>query len=176
MPRKRIAVTADEIIRQLGLKPLPVEGGFYTETYRADETLALEALPRRYASARALGTAIYFLLTPSTFSGIHRVCSDEIFHFYAGDPVSQLQLFPDGHGKIVTLGNTLGSGQSPQVVVPRNVWQGARLAPGGRFALLGATVFPGFELADYEHGNATSLRAEYPQFAEMITQFATGGV
>jgi len=162
-------VTADEIIALLKLKPHPKEGGFYSETYRADETIPAGVLPARYAGQRSFGTCIYYLLTPGTFSAIHRLQSDEIFHFYLGDPVEMLRLFPDGRGKTVTIGFDLRTGMMPQVIVPRGVWQGSRLAAGGKFALLGCTVSPGFDFADYEHGRRDDLIRGYPEFRENIT-------
>jgi uncharacterized protein len=165
------SVESDEaaaIIAALGLVPHPREGGWFREIYRAAETLPAHALGARYAGPRAVSTAIYYLLTPMTFSALHRLAGDEIFHFYAGDPVEQLRLFPEGHGEIVTIGNDLAAGQRPQVLVPRGVWQGARLAPGGRYALLGCTVAPGFDYADYEGGDRAALGAAYPRFVERI--------
>ncbi len=159
---------AAAIIAALGLVPHPKEGGWFRETYRAGDSLAPPALGGRYAAPRSVSTAIYYLLTPTTFSALHRLASDEVFHFYAGDPVEQLQLHPAGHGEIVTIGNDLAAGQRPQVVVARGVWQGARLAHGGRYALLGCTVAPGFDYADYEDGARAILAAAYPQFAERI--------
>jgi predicted cupin superfamily sugar epimerase len=156
------------IIAALGLVPHPKEGGYFRETYRAAEMLAPPALGGRYAGARAVSTAIYYLLTPTTFSALHRLAGDEVFHFYAGDPVEQLRLFPDGRGEVVTIGNNLSSGMRPQTVVPRGVWQGARLVPGGRYALLGCTVAPGFDYADYEHGGRHALSAAFPAFAGQI--------
>ena len=99
---------------------------------------------------------------------MHRLQSDEIFHFYLGDPVEMLQLSPDGTGQTVVLGSDLRVGMQPQVVVPRGVWQGSRLVAGGKFALLGCTVAPGFDFADYEHGRRTDLIRLYPQFREKI--------
>jgi hypothetical protein len=159
---------AEAIIARLGLAPHPREGGWFRETYRAAETLAAPALAARYGGARAVATAIYYLLTPNTCSALHRLASDEIFHFYAGDPVEQLQLHPDGRGAVVTIGVDLAAGMRPQVVVPRGVWQGARLAAGGRYALLGCTVAPGFDYADYEAGARALLAAAYPDFASWI--------
>ena len=159
---------AAAIINALGLVPHPKEGGWFRETHRAAETLPAHALGGRYTGPRAVSTAIYYLLTPMTFSALHRLAGDEVFHFYAGDPVQQLQLHPGGRGEIVTIGNNLAAGQRPQVLVPRDVWQGARLAAGGRYALLGCTVAPGFEYADYESGNGASLAAAYPGFSEWI--------
>lgn len=163
---------AAAIIAALGLAPHPKEGGWFREIYRAAETLPAAALGGRYAGARAVATGIYYLLTPAAFSALHRLASDEVFHFYAGDPVEQLRLYADGRGEIVTIGNDLAAGQRPQVLVPRGVWQGARLAPGGRYALLGCTVAPGFDYADYESGNGAALAAAYPAFAGRIATLA----
>jgi uncharacterized protein len=161
-------MTAEEIIDLLKLKPHPKEGGFFSETWRADEMIPANALPTRYSGERAFGTCIYYLLTPTTFSAMHRVSSDEVFHFYLGDAVEMLQLRPDGTGKTVVLGADLQAGMRPQVIVPRGVWQGSRLVTGGAFALLGATVAPGFDFADYEHGRRDDLLRVYSQFREEI--------
>lgn len=157
----------EEIIELLGLKPHP-EGGYYRETYRADESIPSEALPERYRGMRSLSTAIYYLLTPETFSSIHRLKSDEIFHFYLGDPVLMLLLFPDGTSKRVTLGNDIMKGHLPQLVVPRNTWMGGMLIDRGKFALLGTTVAPGFEFEDFELGNREKLIRKYPHEKELI--------
>lgn len=164
--------SADEVIRRLGLAPHPAEGGWFVETWRSAEGTAAEALPARYGGARRFGTAIYYLLTPDTVSAMHRLATDEVFHFYLGDPVTMLHLLPDGQGRIVTLGTDLAAGMRPQVVVPAGVWQGARLAPGGRLALLGCTVAPGFEFDDYEHGARAALTAAWPAFADRIAALA----
>jgi predicted cupin superfamily sugar epimerase len=99
---------------------------------------------------------------------MHRLRSDEVFHFYAGDSVEMLQLFPDGSGRTIIIGNDLTQGQQPQVLVERGVWQGSRLVPGGRWALLGCTVSPGFEYEDYDSSSRDELTARWPTFAEMI--------
>jgi len=160
-------ITADQLIALLDLKPHP-EGGYYIETYRSSETISEEALPSRYKGRRCFGTAIYYLLTAQTFSAMHRLRSDEIFHFYSGDPVEMLQLWPDGSGRVAILGSDVLNGMQPQVVVDRGVWQGARLLKGGKFALLGTTVSPGFEFADYESGRRKELVKSYPQFRELV--------
>jgi hypothetical protein len=160
--------TADELIRQLGLQPHPKEGGFFRETYRAEEAWPASALPARYQGMRSASTAIYYLLTPNTYSALHRVQTDEIFHFYLGDPIRMLQLEPNGQGRSIVLGPDVLGGQQLQVVVPRGVWQGSCLEPGGAFALLGCTVAPGFEYADYQSGDRQLLLAQYPAFADMI--------
>lgn len=161
-------MTAEELIRLLGLQPHPREGGFFRETYRAGETLASASLPARYGSDRSVSTAIFYLLTPGTFSALHRLASDEVFHFYLGDPVRMLQLKEDGSSDTFVLGHDLLAGQQVQLVVPRGVWQGSLLEPGGKWALLGCTVAPGFDYADYEAGSRADLVARYPAQADLI--------
>lgn len=135
---------------------------------RSSAWLPATGLPSRYSAARALGTAIYYLLTPETFSAMHRLASDEIFHFYLGDPVEMLQLWPDGSHQVVLIGPDLEAGQRPQVIVPRDVWQGARLRPGGRYALLGTTVAPGFAYADYETASSAALLTTHPTAKDLM--------
>lgn len=165
-------MTADDLKRLLGLAPLEPEGGWFAETYRARETIPGGALGANRPGPRSLATAIYYLLTPGTFSAMHRVRSDEVFHFYLGDPVEMLQLPPGGTGSVHVLGTDLAAGMRPQVLVPRGVWQGARLVPGGAYALLGTTVSPGFEFADFEVGERAALIGAFPAFAERITALA----
>ena len=111
-------------------------------------------------------------LTPGTYSALHRLQTDEIFHFYLGDPVRMLQLLPDGQGRTIVLGPDVSRGQQPQVLVPRGVWQGSVLEPGGAYALLGCTVAPGFDYEDYESGRRDELLAAYPQFADLIRRLS----
>ncbi|HEX9746987.1 MAG TPA: cupin domain-containing protein [Methylomirabilota bacterium] len=132
------------------------------------EEIPASGLASRYGTARAAGTAIYYLLTPDTFSAMPRLASDEIFHFYLGDPVEMLHLHPDGSHRIILIGPNLEAGQRPQVIVPRDVWQGARLSPGGRYALLGTAVAPGFDYADYETGQRPHLLARHPTATDLI--------
>ncbi len=167
--------TADELIRLLQLQPHPREGGYFRETYRASEGYPAAVLPQRYGGPRSASTAIYYLLTPGTCSALHRLATDEVFHFYLGSPVRMLQLLPDGQGREIVLGPDLLRGQSPQVVVPRGVWQGSLLEPGGAFALLGCTVAPGFDYSDYEGGARAALLARYPAFADLITRLTPEG-
>jgi len=152
--------------------PLGGEGGFFAETYRAREIVPSGALGPDWTGDRPLATAIYYLLTPGTFSALHRLRSDEVFHFYLGDPVEMLQLTPDGGGRLVVMGADLPAGMRPQVVVPRGVWQGTRLIEGGTLALLGTTVAPGFDPEDFELGRREALIATYPAFRERITALA----
>jgi uncharacterized protein len=155
-------MTADEVKRLLNLEPHPVEGGSFRQTWVSACHLDLER------GRRSAGTAICYLLEAGAFSEMHRLPSDEIFHFYLGDPVEMLQLFPDGRSAVFTLGQDLAAGQNVQLLVPAGVWQGARLAEGGKVALLGCTVTPGFDYADYESGRYAELAAAWPAEASRI--------
>jgi predicted cupin superfamily sugar epimerase len=167
-------MTADEIKRLLGLEPHPCEGGWFVQTWRSEEVIPRSALPERYPSARYAGTCIYYVLEPGTFSEMHRLASDEIFHFYCGDPVEMLQIAPDGIAKRIVLGGDLAAGQQVQLVVPRNVWQGSRLVTGGSVALLGCSVSPGFDYADYESGTLEMLEGNCGEYRELLAGLIRG--
>jgi predicted cupin superfamily sugar epimerase len=164
-------MTADEVKTLLRLKPLPVEGGFFRETHRSRSQLSEACLPSGFQGSHSLATAIYYLITPESFSALHRVPGVEIFHFYCGDPVIMLQLLPDGTSRTITLGGDLLSGQQPQVIVEGGIWQGCRLVPEGSWALLGTTMSPGFDPNDYEAGERETLIAQYPGAAAEIRHY-----
>jgi predicted cupin superfamily sugar epimerase len=157
-----------QLIQYLELKPHP-EGGFYRETYRCDEEIPLNALAERYSDARSISTAIYYLLTPDMFSTMHLVQTDEIYHFYAGAPLQVLLLLPDGTSRVVIVGPNPLDGHHPQLVIPRGWWQGSRVLAPGEYTLIGATVAPGFDFADFEIGTRAELTAKYPEAADMIS-------
>ncbi len=129
-----MAVNAEQLKRLLGLEPLPIEGGYYTRTYRSDIAVPGSVLPERYQDARPsegtrrISTVIYFLLTADTFSAMHRLASDEIYHFYLGDPVELLVLEANGRGEVTRLGQDIEAGMRVQAVVPGGTWQGSRPA------------------------------------------------
>ena len=155
-------MTAEEIKSLLKLEPLNVEGGWFRRTYASS---CIVELPR---GTRPLSSAIYYLLEAGTFSEMHCLESDEIYHFYLGDPVEMQQLFPDGSSAVFILGPDLKAGQHVQLVVPAGVWQGARLVGDGKVALLGCTVTPGFDYADYRGGSYDELAEKWPAEAERI--------
>jgi predicted cupin superfamily sugar epimerase len=155
-------MTAQQIKALLNLSPHPVEGGHFRRTYTSANPVEL---PR---GVRPQGSAIYYLLEPGAFSEMHMLDSDEIFHFYSGDPAEMLQLYPDGESALVTLGANLEAGHQVQVVVPAGVWQGMRLIGDGAFALFGCTVTPGFNYADYHNASCAELSAKWPEQAERI--------
>lgn len=164
-------MTADDVERLLQLTTLELEGGFFRETYRSRWMVPGESLPEGLHGQRSIGTAIYYLITPESYSTLHRLPGSEVFHFYLGEPVVMLQLHPGGRAETVTLGQDLEAGQQPQVVVRGGIWQGCRLVPGGKWALLGTTMSPGFDYADYETGVRERLIAAYPAAAEMIARY-----
>lgn len=163
-------VNVQEVIDLLKLTPLPQEGGYFRQTYKSAEIIPQVILPERYQEDRVFGTAVYFLLTPADFSAMHRLDTDEVYHFYLGDPVELLLLHPDGSGEVCTLGNDLLKGMRPQKVVPGGAWQGSCLAAGGQygFALMGTTMAPGFVWTGFELGERASLIKQYPAWKEMI--------
>ncbi len=159
-----------ELIEFLGLEPLLPEGGMYRQTYRSAESIPQACLPERYQGDKPAGTAIYFLLDAERFpfSVLHRLPTDEIYHFYLGDPVEMLLLYPESGSERVALGQDILGGQRVQFVAPRGVWQGAYLLPESSFALMGTTMAPGFTEDDYEMPSRTGLLAAYPQEVELI--------
>lgn len=158
-------MTAERLIQLLDLRPHPEEGGFFRETYRAERSFEPGG---PFEGRRSEGTAIYYLLTPDTYSAMHRLPGDEIFHFYLGDPVEMLELRPDGSSEIVLLGPDLET-MTPQHVVAGGTWQGSRLVVGGAWALLGTTMAPGFDYADYVGGTA-DLLDDHPSRRAMIAE------
>jgi predicted cupin superfamily sugar epimerase len=164
--------TIEELLQLLSLQPHPTEGGYFRETWRAEETVVVRRSESeggdRSQHLRSVGTAIYYLLTPHSCSTLHRLPTDEIFHFYLGDPVRMLLLYSDGSTQRVTLGTDLLSGQHIQFIVPKGTWFGSYLLKGGLYALMGTTMAPGFDYADYESGSCDKLSLEYPQEAELI--------
>jgi predicted cupin superfamily sugar epimerase len=159
-------LTPEDIIRKLQLQALPVEGGFYRETYRSPEALADLVARDPSAGLRLPGTAIYYLLHGSHVSALHRLIRDEVYHFYLGDSVELLLLYPDGTDAVHLLGQDLEAGQELQLLVPGGVWQGLRLSPAaaarGGFALMGTTMAPGFDPSEFELGSREQLIVRYP--------------
>jgi predicted cupin superfamily sugar epimerase len=162
-------LNAAKIRELLKMEALRVEGGYFAETYKSSLTLPRGVLPSSYPGDRIAASAIYYLLTPETLSALHRLRGDEIYHFYLGDPVELLELRMDRTGEVSVLGQDIEAGQKLQHAVPAGVWQGSRLVAGGEYALLGTTVSPGFDYADYESCRRDELIAQYPKFKDEIT-------
>ncbi len=161
-------MTPEFVIEKFQLEPLPIEGGLFRRFYAADESIARDALPSRYARAKLLGSAICYMHTPQTRSLLHCLKTDEIYHFYNGDPVALVMLHPEGSYQVVTLGRDYAAGHLPFFVVPRGVMQGSCLLEGGAWALLGATMAPAYDDDDFELGERAALIEKYPSAREWI--------
>ena len=154
-------------IDELQLAPHP-EGGFYRQTYRADLTLPHSALPGNFKGNRSASTAIYFLLAGDNFSAFHRISSDEMWHFYTGHSLHIHVIDSNDHHSVIKLGTNIDEGEQFQAVVLAGCWFAACLARPDTFALVGCTVAPGFDFADFEMGARSGLIAQHPQHAELI--------
>lgn len=146
------------------------EGGWFAETYRSPEGLAGHALPPRYGGPRAFATAIYFLLEGHEFSAFHRIASDEGWHFYAGAPLLLWQIGESGQLSQLRLGPDPDQGQVFQAHVPAGSWFAASPEDPASYTLLGCTVAPGFDFADFELASREALSRQYPQHSSLITQ------
>ncbi len=153
-------------INILNLLPHP-EGGFYRESYRATGSISAEALPARYAGSRAFVTHIYFMLVAGNFSAFHKVASDETWHFYDGSPVI-LYLLDENEGlKQVELG--IDGDSEPQFTVPADTWMAAEVKDGSEFSLVGCSVAPGFDFADFTMAKRDELYRQFP--LEIVQKF-----
>lgn len=154
------------------------EGGYFAETYRSAEVIPLAALPDRFQGARTFGTAIYFLLESHQFSALHRIQSDEIWHFYAGLPLEILVISSTGDLTIIRLGNRPDKGELFQAVVQAGCWFGSKpvsdaTATDSTFSFVGCTVAPGFDFTDFELADRATLLTEFPQHQTIIDRLTT---
>ena len=168
-------ISADQIIKALGMEPLNVEGGLFIQSYVSSEIIDKQNLPSRYKIDKPMSTAIYYLLTSESdsFSALHKLSTDEIFHFYLGDPIEMLELHPDGRSEVTVLGPEIMDGQKVQHVVKRGVWQGSRLIDGGDWALLGTTMAPGYSDDDFILGSQKDLLDQYPDRSSLILKLTS---
>lgn len=162
---------AEELIKHLELKKHP-EGGWYRETYRSTEVVRGSDLPARFAGDRSFCTAIYFLLQSGEISALHRIKSDEMWHFYAGEPLTVHVITSPGDYYPLKLGSNMSDGEVFHGVVPAGCWFGAEVSGDG-YSLVGCTVAPGFDFADFEMGSKEQLLKEFPEQAEIIRRLTT---
>lgn len=160
-------LSVQQLIQRFQLKPHP-EGGYYQETYRSLEQLVQAALPARFSGNRFFSSAIYFLLEQGNFSAFHRIQSDECWHFYAGHTLWVHVLYSDGRLTTIALGNEEETVY--QFVVPAGCWFASETAPGGEFSLVGCTVAPAFDFADFELAKAHELIEKFPEHHELISR------
>ena len=153
--------SAEELVKLWRLETMETENVLFTQTYVS---------PKIGADGKVLSTAIVALLTddPQSFSDMHRLPTDEIWHFYLGDAIELLLLDPNGKDEIVVLGHDISNNENVQFVVPAGVWMGARLRPGGTYGVYGNTMAPGYSLDDFEGGVADELVSHWPQHADLI--------
>ncbi len=155
-------------IRNLSLTPHP-EGGFYREVYRSMEIVPQSALPNRFTGGRSFSTSIYYLLEKGDFSAFHRIRSDEVWHFYGGEPLD-LHVLHNGQYECVIIGAEISEGHHLQYTVPAGAWFASEPREGSTYSLVGCTVSPGFDFADFELANRVELVEVYPQYSAVITR------
>ena len=162
--------TAKKLIEHFKMEKIPVEGAWFHVTYGSKDTIPAAALPARYGLPRVAGTAIYALATREDFSAMHRLKTDEVWHFYLGDPLELLLLHPDGRGEVVVIGPDVFAGQQPQYTVPAGAWMGGRpaKATAEAYTFFGCTLAPGFDHGDFEIGYREELQAKFPAFSNLI--------
>lgn len=149
------------------------EGGYFAETYRSAETIPQDALPKRFEGERNFSTGIYFLLESHQFSALHRIQSDEMWHFYYGTPLNVYYIDNQGFVQTIKLGDNPENGEVFQAVVQAGVWFGSKPAQPNGYSLVGCTVAPGFSFADFEMASREKLLKEYPQHSEIINLLTT---
>jgi hypothetical protein len=156
-------------IDRLSLSPHP-EGGHYRVTYQSALTIVQDALPSAFHGNRSASTAIYFLLAQKDFSAFHRIASDELWHFYAGSALVVYVIDPEGNYSELHLGDVFEAGEVFQAVVKAGCWFASRLKNPAGFALVGCTVAPGFDFADFEMAKRSDLIATYPKHRKLIEE------
>ena len=144
-----------------------VEGGAFKETYRSPLIIQAENLPLGFAGERSISTAIYFLLQHKQFSAMHKIASDELWHFYAGAPLHIYELNVAGELHVHVLGNDLEAGQSFQVLIPAGSWFGSRCETPDAFSLVGCTVAPGFDFEDFELAKKQFMLEKFPDHMQL---------
>lgn len=168
--------TAEAWINHLDLERHP-EGGYYRETYRASDSIPQTGLPDRFEGARNAAALIYFLLPADSFSALHRIRQDEMWHFYAGAPITLHQIDADGTYETQTLGRAVTDGRQLHTVVPAGTWFGATVDADAGYGLAGCTTAPAFEFADFELADRATLTETFPQHRaviERLTRSASG--
>jgi predicted cupin superfamily sugar epimerase len=163
-------ISSKSLIKNFDLKKHP-EGGYFKEIYRSSEAIPKRALPSRYKSSRSFCTSIYFLLPSGAVSRLHRIASDEIWHFYMGRPLELIQISTEGIIDRIILGQDIAAGQRLQHVVPAGNWFGARPMRGSGYSFVGCTVAPGFDFADFAAADEKALSRKFPHLQKEIRLF-----
>lgn len=163
-----MGISAEYWVKRLNLEPHP-EGGAFRETYRSQTTIPRSALPERFSGERAVCTAICFLLRGREFSAFHRIASDEMWHFYCGSGLTLHMIDADGSYTSQAVGlPSVEKQRTPQALVPAGVWFAATVDDPQSYSLVGCTVSPGFNFADFELGDREMLIQRFPKHEELI--------
>jgi predicted cupin superfamily sugar epimerase len=162
-------MNVDLLVNKLKLEPHP-EGGYFKEVYRSSDIITHKALPEGFLGDRTIATAIYFLIEKNNFSALHKIKSDETWHFYYGDALEVIEIDENGVLKYTAIGNNLLAGETFQYTVKANTWFGSRVKSGGKFSLVGCTVAPGFDFNDFELGKKEDLLKLFPQHQKVIVE------
>ena len=163
-------INAEYWIEKLELQRHP-EGGYFKETYRSNEVILEPALPKRFQGDRAFSTCIYFLLAPYEHSAFHAIQQDEIWHFYAGSSLTIHTIDQQGRYRAVKLGRDIEHGDSFQAIVQAGCWFAAAVNNAAEYALVGCTVAPGFDFADFKMADREQLVRLYPRHREIIEKY-----
>lgn len=162
-------MTVDTLVKELDLLPHP-EGGFYKETYRSEGKITQACLSPNFSGDRNMATGIYFLIEKGNFSALHKIKSDETWHFYYGDALEVIEINEQGKLNITHIGSNILKGETFQYTVKANTWFGSRVSGNGSFSLVGCTVYPGFDFNDFELAKQQDLIQLFPQHQTIIKE------
>lgn len=162
-------MTVETLVKELDLLPHP-EGGFYKETYRSEGIISNSCLSPDFKGDRNMATGIYFLIEKGNFSALHKIKSDETWHFYYGDALEVIEINEEGNLTITKIGSNLSNGETFQYTVKANTWFGSRVSGNGNFSLVGCTVYPGFDFNDFELANRKNLIHLFPLHKNIIAE------
>jgi predicted cupin superfamily sugar epimerase len=163
--------SAQQIIELLGLTRHST-CGFATENFQSALSIPAAALPAEYGGPRKLGGTLYFLVMPEAPVRLHRIRSDQMYHYYFGVPLEVLLLYPDGRSEVRVAGPDLAAGQRPQILIPGGTFHAGRVLHDGRYSMLGTSVWARAESEDVEQGDVEKLIAAFPAAGALITSFA----
>ncbi len=163
-------IPASTLVEKLDLQPHP-EGGYFKEVYRSDELIKTEGLSERYTSERCFGTSIYYMLEGEQFSAFHKLQSDETWHFYLGSSIVLHLISSEGNYSKIVLGQNLTEDEVLQYTIPKETWFAAEVKDKNSFSLVGCTVTPGFDFADFEMGDQKTLLDKFQQHQNLIKRF-----
>lgn len=167
----------EEVIRLLDLKPLTVEGGMWAQGYVSDEMVPADQFEGRDTDRPLYGT-IYFLITPDSFSCMHKLATDEVWYHHCGPALKLLLIWPDGRSEIRLLGQDLLKGERPQIAVPRGVWQGSLMdmphdPRPDIYTLVSTSMAPAYQDRDFTAGTYDELKAYVPDEYENLLRKLT---